>query len=123
MSVNATGPLEQALRLKAKVELATKVGTLVDSNGWCTLPNGNTAHLSHDECVKRGGLWSPAGYLGGYGRGFGGGSSEESAAHEAGESAAQESAEGEGSAPSAPAAPSGGGGAPAGGGVGGGPAA
>lgn len=123
MGVNATGPLEQGLRLKAKDEIAKKieaivaagvhsVGDVVSSEGWCTLPSGSTLHTTHSDCTKRGGLWSPAQYIGG--RGFGGGVGEESPSHEATESPAQESAEGEGS----PA-----GGAPAGGGAGGGPAA
>src|SRR5882672_3066978 len=115
LEARVSGPVATSMALRRKAELATKVdaivaagihtvGDIVNSEGWCTLPSGSTVHTTHSECVKRGGVWSPAQYLG-YGRGFGGGVNEESPAHEAGESPAQESAEGEGSAPASAPAP------------------
>lgn len=123
LEARVSGPVATSMALRRKAELAAKVNTLaltaagvhsvgdvVSSEGWCSLPNGSTVHISHSECVKRGGIWSPARFIGnaGIGRGFGGGVGEESPAHEAGENPTQETAEGEGGG-SAPSAPSGGG--------------
>lgn len=124
LEARVSGPVATSMALRRKAELAAKVNTLaltaagvhsvgdvVSSEGWCSLPNGSTVHISHSECVKRGGIWSPARFIGnaGIGRGFGGGvGGEESPAHEAGENPTQETAEGEGGG-SAPSAPSGGG--------------
>ncbi len=116
--VNATGPLEAQLRMKAKAELSALVAAIipamVDSVGHCTLPNGDVEQLHHAECTKRKGTWSPSNVYVGYGVGRGGGiggNGEESPAHEASESPATESAEeGGGSAPSSGGASSSGGG-------------
>lgn len=130
LEARVSGPVATSMALKRKAELAAKVklavkvngliaagvhalGDVVSSEGWCTLPSGSTVHTTHEECVKRGGIWSPARSIGYIGGRFGG-AGEESPAHEAAEGPAQENAEGEGSgsgsgsAPSAPA-PSGGG--------------
>lgn len=115
------GPLASSLALQRKAELAGIVdGVVAHQSGWCSLPGvSHVTKMGHDECTKKGGIWSPA-LIGGFGgRGFGSGS-EESPAHEAGESAATEAAEhGTGSGSSSSVGSSSGAGSSAGTGAGG----